>query len=241
MAVEALAEEVATNLEEVAEATRRISANGAGYILGGICIGFGIGFFIGYRYNKEKIRAEIFKESAEEVQKMREVYEAKTIAAQVKPSAESIVQEQGYSPVHDERPLPAPVPVREPVSAPPIPHEVAPHSADVGWDFPTELESRSPEKPYVIHQGEVNEMPGYSRVTYTYYAGDDVLCDVEDGHPVTHSDLIVGQQNLKFGHGADDPDVVFVRNDRLETVMEICRVPTSYEEVVLGLNPNETT
>ena len=45
----------------------------------------------------------------------------------------------------------------------------------------------------------------------------------EDEQPLPHGDLIVGQDNLKCGHGTDDPDVVFVRNDKLQLEMEICR------------------
>ena len=63
--------------------------------------------------------------------------------------------------------------------------------------------------------------------------------DDEDGHPLPHADIIVGQDNLRFGEGTDDEDVVFVRNDRLQTEMEICRKHASFEEEVLGLDGNE--
>jgi hypothetical protein len=44
---------------------------------------------------------------------------------------------------------------------------------------------------------------------------------------------IVGQ-NLRFGHGSKDPNVVYIRNPRLEMEMEILRDPSSYEKEVLG-------
>ena len=81
---------------------------------------------------------------------------------------------------------------------------------------------------------------GYSQVTYTYYAIDDVLVDEENDHPLPHADIVVGLDNLQFGHGTDDDNVVFVRNDKLEIDMEICRLNKSFEEEVLGIEPHDT-
>ena len=103
------------------------------------------------------------------------------------------------------------------------------------WDYEKELAARTPEEAYVIHQNEfMHAESGYTQVTYTYYATDDVLVG-EDERPIPHGDVVVGQTNLKWGHGTDDIDVVFVRNDKLELEMQICRVYQSYEEGVLGL------
>ena len=77
-------------------------------------------------------------------------------------------------------------------------------------------------------------------MTYTFYEVDEVMVE-ESGtrQPLDHVDFAVGLQNLKWGHGSDDPDVVYVRNDRLEMEMEICRLHKSYEEEVMGLDGNE--
>ncbi len=244
MAIEEIAEEVATNLEEVAEATRRINASAVGYVFGGVLIGASLGFYFGRRWNREKLRAEAFAESAAEVEKIREVYQQKTLAASPKPSVEEVIEERGYSTIEppafvileDKRPLPAPVPV----SAPPVVTYEGGKEKDQGWDYAAELRTRDPEVPYIIHQDEFNNSEtGYSKVVYTYWAGDDVLCD-EDGTPLPHADLVVGLDNLKFGHGSDDIDVVFVRNQKIEVEMEICRNPGSYEEEVLGLERNDS-
>lgn len=232
MATGALTEEIAQNLEEAAEATRKINSAGVGYFVGGVCFGAAIGFFFGYRFNREKIRAEIFKESEEELDKIREVYRQKAVAAQEKRSVEEIIEERGYSKneitSEDQvRPLPPPVPIfSKPESA--VSHE--------GWNYPEEMQNRSPEHPYVVHQDEFfDPETGYSQVTYTYYALDDVLVG-EDERPIPHADLIVGQDNLKFGHGSDDENVVFIRNDKLELEMQVCRLPNgSYEQDVMGL------
>jgi hypothetical protein len=246
--VEGVTEEVAENLEEIAEATRQINATAVGYFTGGIFIGLGVGFFLGYRFNKEKIKAEAFKNSEEEISKLREVYEQRALVAKEKPSVQEIVEERGYSTKVEEppRPLPAPVPVQvfvnpAKVNEPPTVSYEAKQRTGSGseWDYAAELAQRSAEQPYIVHQDEFKQADnGYHQVTYTYYDADSVLCD-ENDRPLPHPDLVVGEENLKFGHGSDDEDVVFVRNDRLELQMEICRSPASYEEDVLGVDRDE--
>ena len=239
MAIEGVVEEVATNLEEVAEVTRRIDTRAVGFLFGGLVVGASVGFYFGRRWNREKLRLEAFKDSQAEVEKIREVYAAKTVAAKPKPSVEEVIEERGYS--TQERPLKAPVPVATVVAAPPVVIYEGGKDKNDNWNYPHELSQRSPDAPYVIHQDEFsNNESGYEHTTYTYYAGDDVLVDT-DGTPVPHGDLVVGQDNLKWGHGADDIDVVFVRNDRLNLEIEICRSPKSYEEEILGLERDDET
>jgi len=246
-AIEEVAEEVATNLEEIAEVTRRVNGKSVGLVLGGVVVGAALGFYFGRKWNKEKLRAEAYEESKAEVEKIREAYFARE-----KPSVEELIEEKGYSTAVDvievvvepERPTRPPVPTQEPLPPPvraPMPEVVPEARSAVGvWNYAEELRARTPEYPYVIHQDEfVEGTPGYSKVTYTYYAGDDVLCD-EDERPLPHADIIVGRDNLKFGYGTDDEDVVFVRNQKLEIEMEICRTPKSYEEEVLGLERNDS-
>ncbi len=231
--IEEVIEEVADNLEEAAEVTRRIDSRGVGFFLGGVCVGAAVGFFFGYRFNREKIKAEAFRESEEEVDKIRQTYQQKTIAAEPKPSVDEIIAERGYSVKTEvvERPLPAPVPIIE------VPIVVdTGHSKNDGWDYTKEIANRSPEHPYIIHQDEFSSRElGYGQVSYSYYNADDVLCD-EDDTPLPHADIIVGRNNLKFGHGSDDEGIVFVRNDKLQLDMEIAKNPGSYEQDVLGLD-----
>ena len=224
--VEDVVEEVATNLEEAAAVTRRINAQAVGYFAGGLILGVAAGFYFGHRWNKEKIKAEAFKQSEEEVARIREVYQQRTVVVREKPSVSEVIEEKGYSTRTEERPLKAPVPVMDtPLVLPGSVTYGESKSKFEGWNSAEERANRTPDEPYVIHQDEFNhEENGYSHVTYTYYNTDDVLVD-EDNIPLPHADLIVGQDNLKFGHGADDPDVVFVRNDRIEVEMEICRLP----------------
>lgn len=211
--------------EEAVKVTRFLSG-----ISVGIGLGVAIGFYFGYRFNKERIRAEAFRESEEEVESIREHYRQKELAAKAKPTVDEIVRERGYAETEEaerERPLPAPVPI---IDTPRVEK-----SKDDGWIYARELAKRTPDHPYVIHQDEFNSSElGYSQTSYTYYAEDDVLTDTDDT-PLPNADKVVGQDNLKWGHGSDDMNVVFVRNDSLELDMEICRSPKSYETEVMGL------
>jgi hypothetical protein len=219
MAIDVVVEEVADNLEELAVATRRINTNSMGFFFGGVAVGAAIGFYFGYKFNKEKIKAEIYQETEEEIRKIREMYQAKVVAATPKPSAEEIIEERGY-----ERPLKAPVPVlNDPRSAQSIVPPVD------NWNYAKEMEERVARggAPYIIHEDEYRQNePEHHQVAYTFYEPNDILVDEEDEEPVSNPDMVVGLHNLKFGHGSDDENIVFVRNDRLQVDMEICR---SYE------------
>lgn len=243
---ENVVEEVAMNLEEAAQATRQIDPRYLSYVGIGLAAGFATGFYFGYKLGKRRTKAEALLEAEVEIEKMRAYYESKVTAtaAATKPGLEAIVEERGYAPATEvdevHRPtqrLRPPVPiVVEPapttiVSPVPVVRE---NSSDPDWIWAQELASRSPEKPFIIHEDEYrgNETD-YEQTQYTYWAGDDVLTDM-DNTPVSQPNQIVGSENLRFGHGAGDPNIVFVRNDRLGLEIEINRDPGSYEEEILG-------
>lgn len=110
--------------------------------------------------------------------------------------------------------------------------------SEMDWDFEKELSNRSIEKPYIIHETEyfANETD-YSQSTLTYYAGDDILVD-EREVPIYNYKSVTGE--LIFGHGSEDQNVVYVRNDRLSGEYEILRDSGSYEIEVLGNHYEKT-
>jgi hypothetical protein len=104
--------------------------------------------------------------------------------------------------------------------------------SNMDWDFEAELAKRSPDKPYIIHETEYfAHETDYSQSTLTYYAGDDILVD-EREVPIYNYKSVTGE--LLFGHGSEDQNVVYVRNDRLSGEYEILRDSGSYEIEVLG-------
>lgn len=255
MAAEQVAEQVAEHIEEVAEVTRNINMGSVRYFLGGVGLGAAIGFFVGYRFNREKIKAEAFKESEAEIESIRENYRQKEIARENDTAKEELTQvvvREGYveeseitpivdltalrargEEVDEERPLPAPVPI-----TPPRIYRHVDNSKDKmeGWNFPNELRKRTSDAPHIIHQDEfAHNETEYAQVTYTYYAEDDVLTDERD-EILTDRDALIGVNVLtRFGHGTDDYNILYVRNPVLELEVEICRDTGSYEEKVLGL------
>lgn len=253
MAAEQVTEQVAEHLEDMANVTRHIDATAVRYFLGGVAFGAALGFFIGYRFNREKIKADAFKESEAEIEEIRNHYQQRMKAtenAAEKADLAQIVVKEGYTPGpaegpdvilqtdydRSQRPLKPMVPVNP---AKPIFRSVDAEKDKMdGWNFPKELSQRTADRPYIIHQDEFaqNETE-FSQVTYTYYAGDDVLLG-EDDDIILDRDEVVGLGMLnRFGHGTDDFNILYVCNPVLEVEIEICRSPGSYEVEVLGLEP----
>lgn len=91
------------------------------------------------------------------------------------------------------------------------------------------------DEPYVISYDEYNQdMTHYDKLTLNYYEDDDTLTDDED-EVIPDVDLIVGGDSLtRFGEMSGDPEIVYVRNDKLQIDYEIIRLSRSYGETVLG-------
>lgn len=109
---------------------------------------------------------------------------------------------------------------------------------DNDWDYSQEELNRSTERPYILNVDEfhVNEK-NYSQMTLTYYEGDDILVD-EDETPIYNHISVTGP--LLFGHGSRDPNVVYIRNDRLKAEYEVLYDSESYSDVILGLHVEPT-
>lgn len=264
MANGALTEEVAEQLENVAVATRRIDAKMISSFWVGLGVGATIGFIVGYRYSKKRLRSEILEEAEKEISEVRELYRQKMIAvdAQTKDPVEEVVRDMGYATDEDaekvevveERPTRPPVVVEpskrvEKVLPTPIDprarvfrHEDNQKDKDDKWNYSIELARRTPETPYIIHQDEylLNES-GYEQGSLIYYAQDDVLVDEDEPQvPFEDKEKLLGPEALRrFGHGADDYNLVHVRNSYLEMEYVVNRVDESWEREVVGLNPDE--
>lgn len=108
---------------------------------------------------------------------------------------------------------------------------------DAGEDWDWEVEERArelnPNAPYVIHRREYEDQDKefYSQSTLTYYKGDDVLCDEHDV-PVYNAEAIASP--LDFGRGSGDPNVVYIRNDKLQAEYEVLLDHGYYSVEVLG-------
>lgn len=75
---------------------------------------------------------------------------------------------------------------------------------------------------------------GYVQVNLTYFEGDDTLMD-GDEHLVDDATRLIGEDwKEKFGYMANDDNVVYVRNARMNIDYEVSRSKGTYKLEVLG-------
>lgn len=225
MAEGALTEQVAEGLEETAEIVRDFTNRDYRIFFYGLGLGVVTGFAIGYFFQEKRLEKKYTKFIEKEIDEMREHFHQRATAAPVteKPPLEDVVKDLRYT--EEEEAAIA---------------EVAENLAEVEeelpeWDYAIEIKKRG-SAPFVIHVDEYNDNEGdYEQTTYTYFEADDVLIDVRDNR-VEPIDEIVGNDNLLlFGHGSNDPNIVYVRNNDLSMDIEISRSPGSFAEEVHGV------
>lgn len=130
--------------------------------------------------------------------------------------------------------------VAEPEAPITVGGEVVEHNifaeAEDGWDMDVEVRHRNPNRPYVVHRDEFfEEGDDYSQRQLTYYNGDDTLVD-EDNKVIENHSMVVGE--MKWGHGSGDPNVVYIRNERLRAEYEIFLEAGQYRIEILGEQPD---
>jgi|SRR5215216_123243 len=95
---------------------------------------------------------------------------------------------------------------------------------------------RDEDEPHIISQEEFMEGgPGYHQPTLSYYVGDDILADERD-QPITDVTDLLGEDNLKFGYGSGDANIVYIRNNKLSLDIEIIKNEGKYSEEVAGFH-----
>ena len=115
---------------------------------------------------------------------------------------------------------------------------------DLADAFDPEIEAvrreEHPDKPYVLTREEFDDGDlEYEQLTLTYFDGDNVLVDSEQ-RQIREFDEVVGVENMvRFGHGSEDPNVVYIRNNRLAADYEVLFDPGFYSVKVLGYSNEE--
>lgn len=105
-------------------------------------------------------------------------------------------------------------------------------TTDSTWDYEAELSTRTPDLPYVLHKDEFfNDEMGFTQSTVTYYQGDDMVADESDTQIYAYQ-KVLGE--LKFGHGSEDQNVVYIRNERLRLEWEVLLSTDHFSVAVLG-------
>lgn len=86
------------------------------------------------------------------------------------------------------------------------------------------------DRPYVVSPDEFGNGDEYDIITLNYYA-DGIVSD-DWGDKIEDIEATIGEDFAShYGDYPDDPDVVYVRNDRLKVEYEILRSLSTYSEV----------
>lgn len=255
------AEQVASEALGVAAVSRALSPRDLSI---GLVIGLAIGGGVAYLLTRKRMETKYEKIAEEEIDAMREHFRSRLVAREEKPELGSgpeladKAEELGYASPTGPKPTPPeadptaiepkpPVPLPPRASGPNRIHEELEaaqdrdplQEGDGDWNWDEEKSQRQHRIPYVIHFRERGEAD-FDQISYTYYEADDVLCEEASGQIVQPRDEIVGDHNLgRFGHGSDDPNVVYLRNDHLGLEIELIRNPGSYTEEVRGIQHSD--
>jgi len=233
MATEQLVEQVANEFEEAAEVTRHITGAKMGFFFSGLGVGVVAGFAAGYFVANHRLKTKYSKLAFEEIGRIREHYYAKERARQEKPPLNEVRVEREEVVV--ERPTKPSVPVQEPTQSN-VFRNYQSNTDDEVWNYDEEVQNRlDKDVPYIIHIDEFREnTPEHDQVTYTYYEVDDVLANSRD-QQIEDMDDAIGLGNLgRWGHGSNDSNIVYIRNERLTLDFEVIRDRGSFAEQTSG-------
>ena len=220
---------------------------------GWLSLGLTIGYFIAKRTLEKRIGAL----AANEINEVRAYYHQKnkqpdsTIHhknAQDTADYENRLFDLGYRPEKIEEQLGHPVAEPEPLK--PV--------EELSWD--TEIEDDDTEpylegrrmsetlrlmaqdlgKPYVLTEDEYfTENEHYSKETLRYLAGSNTLLDTDEEIIPNPQDIIGDDALAYFKVRQSGLDTVYARNDKITTDYEIIREEGTYEELILGIVPDE--
>lgn len=96
-------------------------------------------------------------------------------------------------------------------------------------------ESDDEPTPYVVSAEEFSEeKTHYDKITLTYFSEDNTLIDDREEIIPNIDELIGPEAVMNFGNQSDDPNVVYIRNNKRNADFEVVLDERSYTEVVLG-------
>ena len=221
---------------------------------GWLSLGLTIGYFIAERTLEKRIGAL----AANEINEVRAYYHQKNKdpVSKICPENqqdttdyENRLFDLGYRPDDIEEQLGHPVAEPEPLLKP---------VEDLSWDNEIEDDDTEPYlegrrmsetlrlmaqqdgKPYVLTEEEYfTENEHYSKETLRYLAGSNTLLDTDEEIIPNPQDIIGEDALAYFKVRRNGLDTVYARNDKIATDYEIIREEGTYEELILGIVPDE--
>lgn len=253
-------EKTLDTLENTAERVVTVTKNNPFLVAGALLAGIAIGGFVAYKITEKRLSAQFDQELTEQIAA------AKAYRTRIAKEGEfetpegavnALIPDQVVDAVRSYQGRAKPIAYDKPETIDPRPPvDVVVENVKVtqnvtvvakddprDWDYNAEIADRqvNPEIPYTISFDEFNENNvNHEQTTMTYYAMDDTLADSQD-KPVDNTDYVIGDDNLnRFGHGSGDPNVVYVRNEKIDMDFEIVRSNGSYQKEVIGIDPAPT-
>ena len=108
---------------------------------------------------------------------------------------------------------------------------------DPDFDYEHELlwREQNPGIPYVVSQEEFMQNEGDNQQsTLTFFTGDEVLLDERDA-PIPDVKATLGPHLDKFGYGASQSNLLYIRNPKMGMDFEVVKSDGKYAHEVLGL------
>lgn len=202
--------------------------------LGGLVSGFGLGVVASnlVKTKKEEEPLEVIEFNPDERKKVDNKFDKPELDQLVKKYRTDESNYNNYSTAGDKKKIQV---IEEDNPYPPEDY-LAPED-----DEPEEEDDEEPPEvefsvPIIVSRLEFeNEKPHYEVQCLTYYAYDDTVCDEQEQVVSTPEDLLGDDALVCFGLGSDNPNVVYICNDKRGTKYEVTKVNGSYQETVLGM------
>lgn len=211
--------------------------------VGSVAVGFGIGYKVAEKRLSTQFEQRLEKETAS----MREFYQVakKPFSTPQEAAAELIKEEpeESTAEIANTKTAYHKI-VKKEYSPEEDPEEQVAIEAEVfsGSSVPSAIQHHNvfQEEPIIISQEEfMQNDSGYIQGQLTYYKVDEVLTDERES-VIEELDETVGKNNmLMFGDPkslSSDPNVVHIRNGRLQMEFEVCLSENSYRREVLGID-----
>ena len=96
-----------------------------------------------------------------------------------------------------------------------------------------DIEYEPQTEPYIIDvNGFLDDKNNYDKLTLSFYADDQTLVDEQD-EVITNEIQLIGDDDLFINFGSnllDNPDVMYIRNNKMLADLEIICVHSSFED-----------
>lgn len=103
------------------------------------------------------------------------------------------------------------------------------------WDKEVAYREGNPDGPYPIHEDEyASGSANFHIQELRYYGVDQIVCEELDPRAMMY-DYGLKLGDVKFGYGAHDKDVAFIRNPKHRTDYQVTQMHDSYSESVMGI------